>query len=122
MKVYNLGVEATLDIMGGKWKPLIICFLAQGTKRTGELQRCIPKISQKVLIQQLRELEQDGIVDRTVFNELPPKVEYSITAYGLTLNAVIDTMCQWGKENILIRQRDGEAVELIEKEYELGAK
>lgn len=45
MKVYNLGVEATLDIMGGKWKPLIICFLAQGTKRTGELQRCIPKIS-----------------------------------------------------------------------------
>lgn len=119
MKVYNLGVEATLDIMGGKWKPLIICFPAQGTKRTGELQRCIPKISQKVLVQQLRELERDGIIDRTVYNELPPKVEYSITAYGLTLNAIVDTMCQWGKENIALRNSQGEPVTLIEKSYNL---
>ncbi|MBC2112151.1 helix-turn-helix transcriptional regulator [Listeria innocua] len=119
MKVYNLGVEATLDIMGEKWKPLIICFLAQGTKRTGGLQRCIPKISQKVLVQQLRELERDGIIDRTVYNELPPKVEYSITAYGLTLNAIVDTMCQWGKENIALRNSQGEPVTLIEKSYNL---
>lgn len=117
MKTYNLGVEATLDIMGGKWKPLIICFLVQGTKRTSELQRCIPKITQKVLIQQLRELEQDGIVTRTVFNQLPPKVEYSVTEYGLTLNSIIDRMCTWGKNNIALRKQQGEEIELIEGSY-----
>lgn len=117
MKTYNLGVEATLDIIGGKWKPLIICFLVQGTKRTSELQRCIPKITQKVLIQQLRELEKDGIVNRTVFNQLPPKVEYSITEYCLTLNSIIDRMCAWGKDNIAFIKKQGEDIELIERNY-----
>lgn len=117
MKTYHLGVEATLDIIGGKWKPLIICIMIHGTKRTGEIQRCIPDISQKVLVQQLRELEKDGIVNRTIFKELPPKVEYNITNYGKTLKPIINMMCDWGKENIERRQDQGELIELEEEIY-----
>jgi len=111
-----LGIEATLEILGGKWKALIVCLLITGTKRTGELQRLIPAISQKVLIQQLRELERDGIVGRHVYNEMPPKVEYYITEYGVTANKIIDVMCSWGRKNIKMRQENGEAVELLENE------
>lgn len=103
MKQYNLGIEATLEILGGKWKALIVCLLMSGTKRTGELQRLIPAVSQKVLIQQLRELERDGIVARHVYNEMPPKVEYYVTEYGITANKIIDVMCSWGRDNIKIR-------------------
>lgn len=111
-----MGIEATLEILGGKWKALIVCLLITGTKRTGELQRLIPAISQKVLIQQLRELERDGIVGRHVYNEMPPKVEYYITEYGVTANKIIDVMCSWGRKNIKMRQEKGEAVELLENE------
>ncbi|MFR3730582.1 winged helix-turn-helix transcriptional regulator [Lacrimispora sp.] len=114
MKQYNLGIEATLEILGGKWKALIVCLLMSGTKRTGELQRLIPDVSQKVLIQQLRELERDGIVGRHVYNQMPPKVEYYITEYGITANKIIDVMCSWGRDNIKMRQQQGEAVELLE--------
>lgn len=111
-----MGIEATLEILGGKWKALIVCLLITGTKRTGELQRLIPAVSQKVLIQQLRELERDGIVGRHVYNEMPPKVEYYITEYGVTANKIIDVMCSWGRKNIKMRQEKGEAVELFENE------
>jgi len=111
-----LGIEATLEILGGKWKALIVCLLITGTKRTGELQRLIPAISQKVLIQQLRELERDGIVGRHTYNELPPKVEYYMTEYGITANKIIDIMCSWGRNNIKMRQEKGEAVELLKNE------
>lgn len=111
-----MGIEATLEILGGKWKALIVCLLITGTKRTGELQRLIPAISQKVLIQQLRELERDGIIGRHVYNEMPPKVEYYITEYGVTANKIIDVMCSWGRKNIKMRQEKGEAVELLENE------
>lgn len=97
MKQYHLGIEATLEIIGGKWKSLIICILMSGTKRTSELQRSIPGISQKVLIQQLRELERDGIIGRLVYSQMPPKVEYYITEYGITANEIIDLMCSWGE-------------------------
>ncbi|WP_281246466.1 winged helix-turn-helix transcriptional regulator [Propionispira arboris] len=103
-------------MLGGKWKALIVCLLITGTKRTGELQRLIPAISQKVLIQQLRELERDGIVGRHAYNEMPPKVEYYITEYGVTANKIIDVMCSWGRKNIKMRQEKGEAVELLENE------
>ena len=109
-----MGIEATLEILGGKWKALIVCLLITGTKRTGELQRLIPAISQKVLIQQLRELERDGIVGRHAYNEMPPKVEYYITEYGVTANKIIDVMCSWGRKNIKMRQEQGESVELLE--------
>ncbi|MEC0233834.1 helix-turn-helix domain-containing protein [Paenibacillus kribbensis] len=116
MKQYNLGIEATLEIIGGKWKALIICLLMSGAKRTSELQRSIPGISQKVLIQQLRELERDGIIGRHVYNQMPPKVEYYITEYGITANEIIGLMCSWGRANIKIRQQQGEAVVLLEND------
>ncbi|OBR65242.1 MarR family transcriptional regulator [Paenibacillus oryzae] len=114
MKQYHLGIEATLEIIGGKWKALIICSLMSGVKRTSELQRNIRGISQKVLIQQLRELEKDGLVSRYVYQQMPPKVEYSLTEYGVTANKIVDVMCSWGKENIQIRQQRGEDIVLLE--------
>ncbi|MGF9905697.1 winged helix-turn-helix transcriptional regulator [Brevibacillus porteri] len=114
MKQYNLGIEATLEIIGGKWKALIICLLMSGVKRTSELQRNIHGISQKVLIQQLRELEKDGLVKRYVYPQMPPKVEYSLTEYGVTANKIVDVMCSWGKENIKRRQQQGEDIILLE--------
>ncbi|AGK98573.1 winged helix-turn-helix transcriptional regulator [Clostridium pasteurianum] len=113
MKQYNLGIEATLEIIGGKWKALIICLLMHGKKRTSELQRRIPTITQKVLIQQLRELEEDGIVGRIVYNQMPPRVEYHITEYGVSVNKIIDLMCSWGRDNIKKRQQQGEDIELL---------
>lgn len=114
MKQYHLGIEATLEIIGGKWKSLIICLLMAGAKRTSELQRNIPDISQKVLIQQLRELEEDGLVSRYVYPQMPPKVEYSLTEYGVTANKIIDVMCAWGRDNIRKRQEQGEDIVLLE--------
>jgi len=114
MKQYNLGIEATLEIIGGKWKALIICLLMSGVKRTSELQRNIPGISQKVLIQQLRELERDGLVRRHVHQQMPPKVEYGLTEYGVTANRIVEVMCSWGKENIKLRQQQGEEIVLLE--------
>ncbi|MDQ1235131.1 DNA-binding HxlR family transcriptional regulator [Paenibacillus sp. SORGH_AS306] len=117
MKQYHLGIEATLEIIGGKWKALIICLLMLSDKmRTSELQRNIQGISQKVLIQQLRELEQDGLVSRYVYQQMPPKVEYSLTEYGRTANTIIEMMCAWGTENIYIRQQQGEDIELLDNE------
>ena len=116
MKQYHLGIEATLEIIGGKWKALIICLLMSGAKRTSELQRKIHGISQKVLIQQLRELEEDGLVRRHVYQQMPPKVEYSLTEYGVTANKIVDVMCTWGKENIKMRQCQGEDIVLLEDE------
>ncbi|MET3940569.1 DNA-binding HxlR family transcriptional regulator [Paenibacillus sp. PvP094] len=114
MKQYNLGIEATLEIIGGKWKALIVCLLMSGVKRTSELQRSIDGISQKVLIQQLRELEKDGLVRRHVYQQMPPKVEYSLTEYGVTANKIVDVMCAWGRENIALRQQQGEEIMLLE--------
>lgn len=114
MKHYNLGIEATLEIIGGKWKALIVCLLMSGVKRTSELQRSIDGISQKVLIQQLRELERDGLVRRHVYQQMPPKVEYSLTEYGVTANKIVDVMCAWGRDNIALRQQQGEEIMLLE--------
>lgn len=114
MKDYRLGIEATLEILGGKWKALIICHLMSGRKRTSELERLIPDVSQKVLIQQLRELERDGIVVCKNYQEMPPKVDYSLTEYGKSANELIDTMCKWGTENIQYRISKGEEVVLLD--------
>ena len=114
MKEYRLGIEATLEILGGKWKALIICHLMSGKKRTSELERLIPEASQKVLIQQLRELEKDNIVIRKNYQEMPPRVDYSLTEYGKTANELVDTMCRWGSENIRLRVSQGESLTLLE--------
>ncbi len=115
MKQYNLGIEATLEVLGGKWKAFIVCLLMSGPKRTSELEHRIPGISQKVLIQQLREMERDGIVGRINYNQMPPKVEYFLTEYGKTANTIIDVMCTWGKENIRLRKNQGEEISLLEE-------
>ena len=92
-------VKTTLDVIGGKWKPLIMFLLREKTMRFSELQRAIEKITQKMLTEQLRELERDGLVSRKVYPQVPPKVEYSITSHGQTLVPVLDTMHQWGKSH-----------------------
>lgn len=100
MKTYHFPIEATLDVVGGKWKVVILCILLDGTKRTSEIKRAMPSITQKMLTQQLRELEADGIINRTIYNQVPPKVEYSLSEYGKSLTAVLDCMCDWGQNHI----------------------
>lgn len=98
-KQYTCSVELTLDIIGGKWKPLILWYLGvDGTKRFSELKKSLPGITQKMLTQQLRELESDGMISRKIYPQVPPKVEYSLTKEGKSLMPILDTMCKWGKE------------------------
>ncbi len=92
-------VKTTLDVIGGKWKPLIMFLLVKRTMRFSELQKSIAGITQKMLTQQLRELESDGLVSRKVFPQVPPRVEYSITTHGKTLLPVLDTMHKWGENH-----------------------
>ncbi|NJL35698.1 MAG: winged helix-turn-helix transcriptional regulator [Leptolyngbyaceae cyanobacterium RM2_2_4] len=93
-------VQATLKVLGGKWKLLILWHLKDYTRRYSELKRLIPEISEKMLIQQLRELENDEIVHRTVLSEVPPKVEYSFTEYGRSLEPVLQKLCNWGEQHL----------------------
>lgn len=99
-KKYKVGVEAALEVMGGKWKPLIIYHLMTGRKRTSELRRLMPDITQKMLTTQLRGLEKDEIVSRKVYKEIPPKVEYELTAYGWGLKSALDHLCYWGEDHL----------------------
>ena len=100
-KTYRCGLEAVLDIMGGKWKPLILYFVAQdGPTRYGELRRAIRDVSDKVLIQQLKELEADGLVKRTDYREVPPRVDYSLTPLGHSLAQAFVPLCTWGTEHM----------------------
>ncbi|WP_212961283.1 winged helix-turn-helix transcriptional regulator [Cohnella xylanilytica] len=99
-KVYNTAVEATLEVIGGKWKPVILFYLTFGKKRNGEFRSLIPDITQKVLTEQLRELEEEGIVKRTTYNEVPPRVEYELTDYGWSLKELLRLMCRWGDGHI----------------------
>lgn len=94
-------VEATLDVIGGKWKGVILFRLMEGTKRFSELRRLLPKVTQRTLTNQLRELERDGLVRRQVYAQVPPKVEYSLTALGSSLDAVLVHLRDWGATNIL---------------------
>jgi DNA-binding HxlR family transcriptional regulator len=89
-------VETTLRLIGNKWEVLVLRDLMPGTKRFGELKQSIGGISQKVLTSKLREMEADGLVERHVFAEVPPRVEYSLTPLGRTLKPVLDAMEQWG--------------------------
>jgi DNA-binding HxlR family transcriptional regulator len=97
----NCPMVAAINVIGGKWKPVVLHMLSEETMRFGELKKNIPPISQKMLTQQLRELELDGIVKRTVYAEVPPRVEYSLTERGATLKPILEDLYQWGRENAL---------------------
>ena len=107
---FNCPVEATLDVLGGKWRALIVFQLGHGTLRFGELHRLIPAASSRMLTQQLRELEEHGVVNRKVYAQVPPKVEYSLTAYGRTLQPVLSAMCKWGNEHSVRLEREGKTL------------
>ncbi|NEQ22862.1 MAG: winged helix-turn-helix transcriptional regulator [Microcoleus sp. SIO2G3] len=96
----TLFVQTTLKILGGKWKILILWHLKDKTRRYSELKRLMPEITEKMLIQQLRELESDRIVDRKVYSDVPPKVEYSFTDYGRSLEPVLQALCEWGQQHL----------------------
>ncbi len=100
-KEYKCPVQATINVIGGKWKPLILYYLLQGTKRYGELTRLLPpEVTQRMLTLQLRELESDGVINRTVYPKVPPKVEYSMTEFGRSLEPILLLMVNWGEEYI----------------------
>ncbi|WP_241299668.1 winged helix-turn-helix transcriptional regulator [Burkholderia stabilis] len=105
VSTYPCSVAATVDVAGGKWKPLVVHYLMSGTKRFGELRRLIGTVTQRSLTLQLRELESDGIVTRTVFAEVPPRVEYTLTEFGRTLAPVLEAMKQWGDAYIARREQ-----------------
>ena len=90
--------ERALKVIGGRWKVFILYYLFDGTKRLSELKRLVPA-SQKVLVQQLREMEEHGIVHRKVFAQVPPKVEYSATKLGMSLRPIVSSLCDWGKRH-----------------------
>jgi len=98
---YNWGIEATLDVIGGKWKPLVIYQLKDGTLRFNQIVgKVTPRITQRMLTKELRELEKDGLVTRKVYAQVPPKVEYSLTETGQSLIPILDQLCDWGYEHM----------------------
>ena len=107
-------VEATLSVVGGRWKPVLVCHLLDGRKRFGELCRLVPHATQRMITLQLRELEADGVISRHVFAEVPPRVEYDVTAFGRSLQPVLEAMQDWGrafKERMLALEAEEEVDE-----------
>lgn len=103
-KPYNCGLGPAFEVIGGKWKGLILWEVSVAPRRFGELKRLVPGISEKMLIQQLREMETDGLVRRKIFREVPPRVEYSMTARGASLNKALGPLADWGEQ--LERERE----------------
>jgi DNA-binding HxlR family transcriptional regulator len=98
-KVFRCGLEVTIDLIGGKWKGLILWYLYENkTLRNGEMMRILPSITQKMLTQQLREMEESGLILRKVYEQVPPKVEYSLTPHGEKLRKTLEAMKEWGIE------------------------
>jgi len=106
---FGCPVEACLEVIGGKWKGVILFHLLGGTKRFNELMRSMPKVTQRMLTRQLRELEADRIVDRKVYPEVPPRVEYSLTNFGRTLEPTLRILQKWGTEHLgqIIQAKNG---------------
>ena len=97
---FSCGLDATLRIISGKWKPLVLFFLRDGPRRYGELKRLTQGVSDKVLIQQLKDLEADHVVVRTDYREVPPRVDYALTPLGRSLAEAIVPLCTWGTEHM----------------------
>ena len=101
-------VEAALEVIGGKWKGSILYLLLAEKKRFNELKRMFPSLTQRILTQQLRELERDGMIHREVYAEVPPRVEYSLTEFGRTLAPVLELLREWGVNNVNIVEQNRE--------------
>ncbi|WUI03510.1 helix-turn-helix transcriptional regulator [Spirillospora sp. NBC_00431] len=99
-RTFTCGLDAAIAVMGGKWKGLILFALQDGPLRFGELRRAVPGISERVLILQLREMEATGLLHREVYHQVPPKVEYSLTEFGHSLNTAMAPLGEWGERNI----------------------
>jgi DNA-binding HxlR family transcriptional regulator len=98
---YAWGIDAAIAVIGGKWKPLVLYELRDGTLRFSQILKGIqPKITQRMLTKELRELEKDGLITRKVYPEVPPKVEYSLTETGQSLMPILDQLCHWGYEHM----------------------
>lgn len=109
---FSCGLDATLRVISGKWKPLILYFLRQGPTRYGELRKAVRGVSDKMLIQHLKEMEADGIVTRHDHHEVPPHVDYNLTPLGHSLSEALVPLCNWGTENMVevtrvLAQREG---------------
>lgn len=104
--------DLTLEVIGGKWKALILWHVHGKTRRFNELQRLIPGVTHKVLAQQLRALERDGVITRTVYASVPPIVEYALTDHGHTLWPIVDALCEWGRDQ-LRREKLGETMHRV---------
>lgn len=102
---FSCGLDATLHIISGKWKPLVLFFLRDGPKRYGELKRLTQGVSDKVLIQQLKDLEADHVLVRTDYREVPPRVDYALTPLGRSLADALVPLCTWGNENMAVTAR-----------------
>lgn len=99
---YICGIDAALDVISGKWKGLVLWELhAHGTRRFAELRRGLPGVSEKMLTQHLRQMEEDGLIRRKVYAEVPPKVEYSLTDLGVSLNEALGPLGRWGQERLV---------------------
>lgn len=96
-KLPALPIERALKVISGRWKAVILYHLLAGPKRLSEIRRLVPRVSQKVLVQQLRELEEHGLVRREIFRQVPPRVDYSATELGLSLQPVMLALCEWGQ-------------------------
>lgn len=101
-KEYKCAIDVTLAVVGGKWKTSILWHLSPGALRFSDLQRIFPDATRKMLTQQLRELEADGLVHREVYPQVPPKVEYSLTDKGRSIYPILEMMCDWGREYVNI--------------------
>jgi len=101
---YGCPVEAAIDIIGGKWKPVILWHIRDKPLRFNEIRLILPNITQGMLTRQLRELEADHVINRKVFAEVPPRVEYSLTSFGKTVIPILDDLCEWGKTYLKMNQ------------------
>ncbi len=114
-RTFHCALDVTMNYIGGKWKSVVLWYLLQGTQRFSELKKSIPSITEKMLSLQLKELEKDGIVCRTVYPQVPPKVEYALTDFGRELTPIIEAMAKWGRST---GKNRGKLVELGSKKPE----
>ncbi|HRH65866.1 MAG TPA: helix-turn-helix domain-containing protein [Bacteroidia bacterium] len=111
-KTFHCALDVTMHYVGGKWKSVVLWYLRKDSRRFGELKKVIPEISEKMLSLTLRQLEQDSLVERTVYAEVPPRVEYKLTPQGKTVLPIIEEMAAWGRKK---SKEEGQMVEIIRR-------